>query len=340
MRGWTRGVRAILVALGLSTVAIASGATPARADYRFCNATSYVLSSAIAFPSGNDWKSQGWFRLLPGECKPVLRGRIDHEVYYVLARSIEAHRGGRKYFSGSDRFCTVGEDFLIAGRGNCAARGYDSNDFTRVETRTGKDWTTTFEEPANYTLKQAKIAGIQRLLQDNGLKINKIDGLEGNHTTRAVMAFQRSLNIRPTGAITDGLFASLIEAADAQQRKSGLILCNKTEFLVWSAVGYEKDDALESSGWIRIEPGRCEKAIKGELKNRYYYAYAEAVDEAGNIARRNDADLVWGGDHDFCTKTTRFEIRGVENCSGRGYDETGFRRIDTGEEVLWTETLE
>ncbi|MFT6490027.1 MAG: putative membrane protein, partial [Parvibaculaceae bacterium] len=36
--------------------------SPAQADYRFCNHTSYVLSSSIAFEKDGEWKSQGWYR--------------------------------------------------------------------------------------------------------------------------------------------------------------------------------------------------------------------------------------------------------------------------------------
>lgn len=314
-------------------------ASPAQAEYRFCNTTTYVLDAAIGYESDEGWQSQGWFRILPGACNAVLPGRIEHDEYYVFARSIDAHEGGTKYFSGSDRFCTAPGDFLVNDRTNCATRGFDGFDFTRVETRTGDKWTTTFSEPSNYTRKRAEIAGTQRLLRDTGASISQIDGLSGRRTTTAITNFQQSKNLRADGKITPSLFNALIESADQRQAATGLSICNTTDFLVWAAVGYQSGEDFASSGWIRIEPDRCEKAIKGELKEQYYYTYAEAVDGGGLVARRASQDLVWAGNHTFCTKGTRFEIEGREGCTERGFDETGFKRIDTGEALVWTETL-
>lgn len=331
LSGLLAGAVLLLMAVGLPS--------QARAEYRFCNATSYVLESAIGYETDEGWESQGWFRLLPGSCNAVLPGNIDREAYFAFARSISAHNGGTKYFSGSDRFCTAPGDFLVNGRTNCAARGFDSFDFTRVETRTGNDWTTTFSEPANYSLKRAEVAGIQRLLRDIEGGVSQIDGISGRRTTGAISDFQTSVNLRADGKITEALFSALIERADQRQAQSGLSICNTTDYLVWAAVGYEEAGDFTSSGWIRIEPSRCEKAIKGDLEQRYYYTYAEAVDGAGLVARRRGQDLVWAGNHTFCTKGTRFQIEGRTTCSERGFDETGFKRIDTGEALVWTETL-
>ncbi|MEQ9519377.1 MAG: DUF1036 domain-containing protein [Parvibaculum sp.] len=330
----------ILSLLALLSVASLLNTQTAQADYKFCNATSYVLDSAIGYETDTGWESQGWFRLLPGSCEAALPGKINYDTYYVFARSIDAHEGGTKYFDGSDRFCTTMGDFLVSGRNDCATRGFDSYDFTRVETRQGNDWTTTFSEPANFSLKRAEIAGAQRLLRDTGAAVSRIDGVSGRRTTAAVTSFQQSANLRANGKINSALFTSLIDRAEKRQAKSGLSFCNMSDFLVWGAVGYERAGNFVSSGWIRIEPQRCEKAIKGELTQQYYYAYAEAVDAVGLVARRRGQDLIWSGNHTFCTKGTRFEIEGREACAERGFDETGFKQIDTGDALVWTETMQ
>jgi len=334
--------RALLLTLATVLVCFIglSYVSPAHADYRFCNHTSYVLSSSISFEKDKEWKSQGWYRLLPGSCRAILRGKIKNETYYVFAQSVDEHAGGRKYFSGSERFCSVPGDFLITGRTNCTARGFDSNDFTRVEAKIGTKWSTTFMEPRAFSQKQAKTAGVQRLLTDNNYKNIKVDGYGGRSTQRAIMAFQRSININPTGKITDALFEALLKSAQTHQEKTGLNICNKTDFLVWSAVGYETADGDISNGWIKIEPDRCVKAIKGTLEKRYYYTYAEAVDSNGIVVRDGNHDLMWGGGHTFCTKTTKFEINGRSSCQDRGFTETDFKQIDTGEAGTWTLNLE
>lgn len=320
-------------------------AFPAKADYRLCNATSYALAGAIALQSDpadvhSEWHSQGWVRILPGACAPVLAGPIRAGSYHVFARSIEAHQGPVKYFSGNERFCTLPGDFAITGRENCAMRGYESNNFIRVETNSGDEWTTTFSEPRNYTLERARVAGVQRLLRDNGFRIARIDGIAAKATQRAIMAFQRAAGRQPTGMIDEALLGALIEGAEREHDRLGLDICNRTSHLAWAAIGVEAKEQGLSSGWIRIEPKACVKAVKGRLAPGGYSVYAEAVDEKGMIAKENGRALVWSGSETYCTKTTRFEIRGREACAARGYDEKKFMPIRTGGKARFDFALE
>lgn len=307
----------------------------ARADYRLCNATSYVLAGAIGFQSDpahprSEWQARGWVRMVPGSCASVLEGRIRSGSYFVFARSIEAHQGPAKYFSGNQSFCTLPEDFAITGREACALRGYDTNEFIRVETKSGEEWTTTFGEPRDYSLDHARVAGVQRLLRDNGFRIARIDGYAAKATRRSVMAFQRAAGREATGAIDDALVAALIEGAEREQAGSGLDICNRTRHLAWAAIGFRADDEDVSSGWIRIEPGTCAKAVKGKLAAARYFLYAEATDGKGAVVRERGRALVWSGNEPYCTKATRFEIKGREACAKRGYDQRNFLRVDTG----------
>ena len=303
--------------------------SPAHADYRFCNKTSYVLDGAIAFEANGQLKSQGWVRVLPGDCASALQGDIAEQDYFVFARSIDAHAGRVKYFSGNTQFCTLEGDFDIAGADQCALRGYDSADFLRVPTKAGRNWSTTFAEASEYTDDQARIAAAQRLLKDNGFALNRVDGIAARNTLRAVEAFQRSANVAVTGKIDSTLIGQLVERAVNEQKAAGLDLCNKTNTLVWAAIGYKNGEDDMSSGWVRIEPGNCRKAIKGKLDQDAYYVYAEGVDDAGAIAQGGEGAMIWSGSDSFCIKTTRFEIKGRERCAARGFDERGFMRFET-----------
>ncbi len=314
---------------------------PAIADYRLCNMTSYVLMGAIGYQADTGWRSHGWARLLPGACGTALPGSIGKAGYHVFARSIEAHRGTAKYFSGPERFCTVPGDFDIEGRESCALKGYDTNGFIRVETKPGSEWTTSFSEPRDYSPEAARIAGVQRLLRDNGFVIPHIDGIAGKSTIRAIGAFERASGKGAgSGTIDDRLVERLIEGAEREHEKTGLDLCNGTRHLVWAAIGYRTAEDEVSSGWVRIEPGKCAKAIKGALSARSYFVYAEAVGGKGGVMREGGRPLVWSGGETFCTKTTRFEISGRDDCARRGYDERNFMRIDTDGKPLRRVTLE
>jgi uncharacterized membrane protein len=83
-----------------------------------------------------------------------------------------------------------------------------------------------------------------------------------------------------------------------------------------------------SSGWIRIEPDECRKAIKGALADTPYYVYGEAVDERGIAVRKDGAQVKWAGKSTFCTKPTRFDIKGRSDCAARGFDSREFIKVD------------
>jgi uncharacterized membrane protein len=278
-------------------------------------------------------------RILPGDCASALTGPITDADYSVFARSIDAHQGPTRYFSGSEHFCTLPKDFLITGRESCALRGYESSDFIHVDTKAGSDWTTSFGEPRKYSPDEARIAGAQRLLRDNGFRIAKIDGIAAKATIRSVMAFQRTGGREPNGVIDDTLITQLIAGAEDEQKRMGLDICNKTGSLIWAAVGLSGTDDDMSSGWIRVEPHQCAKAIKGRLTQSRYFIYAEASDGQGQTARLNRRPLVWLGRDSFCTKSTRFEIKGREACAARGFDEKRFMRVETGGKPLFAVTL-
>lgn len=312
----------------------------AHADYQFCNRTSYVLDAAIGYSSGDIWKSRGWARLLPGGCATMLQGPVESGEYFVFARSFDAHKGSIKYFSGNTGFCIVDAPFEIEGQDQCAMRGFDAADFMRVETKAGANWTTSFSEASEYSAEESRVAGTQRLLMDLGFALKQVDGIAARNTLRAVQAFQRSANLTQTGTIDDALLADLVARAIAVHQSAGLDFCNRTAELVWLAVGLRSGEEDTSSGWIRIDPGSCRKAIKGRLRENAYYFYAEAVDDLGDVARRNGEPLVWSGDRPFCTKPTRFEIRGRERCAARGYDERSFMRVETAGKPLVEVTLD
>lgn len=312
----------------------------AHADYQFCNRTSYVLDAAIGYSSDDIWKSRGWKRLLPGSCETMLEGPVDDGEYYVFARSFDAHKGSIKYFSGNTSFCIVEAPFEIEGREQCAMRGFDAADFLRVETKAGASWTTSFSEASEYSAEDSRIAGAQRLLMDLGFALKQVDGIAASNTLRAVHAFQRSANLTQTGAIDEALLANLTSRAIAVHQSVGLDFCNRTAELVWAAVGFRNGAEDMSSGWIRIDPGSCRKAIKGKLTEEAYYFYAEAVDDMGAIVQRYGDPLIWSGDRPYCTKSTRFEIRGRERCAARGFDERTFKRIETSGEAFLEITLD
>lgn len=106
--------------------------------------------------------------------------------------------------------------------------------------------------------------------------------------------------------------------AAPQASYASLQFCNRTNSQLSLAVGYIANSVWTSGGWWNVTPGSCVTPISGNLTNRYYYYHAHSSGGGS-----------WDGDYTFCTTNSAFTISGDENCSGRGYETTGFRQIDT-----------
>ena len=309
-------------------------AAPANAALEFCNRSSYLLDAASAHQVDAGFLVQGWFKLDPGQCKTVVSEDLGTGEYYAFARTRQAHGASRRLTSGDRMLCIDTTDFSFVSADGCTDRGLQKVEFARIDTDGRKDWTATFSESGNYDDKRARIAGTQRLLRELGYKPGSVDGFSGGRTTRAIKEFQKANGLKDDGKVNAKLFQALEAAGEQRQRRSGFHFCNDTQLLVWAAIGYRQSDEWRSSGWIRVPAGNCAPAMTSALDEPVYYAYAEAVTQSGEVATRNDVPLVWGGDRSFCTKPTRFFIRGRTNCAARGYDEVPFQEVDvSGQET-------
>lgn len=315
-------------------IAIFFSTLPAQADYRLCNETSYVLEAAVAQQDVGVWVSEGWFRIDPGDCVVAIQGAVDTGPYFLYAQSHTAHAGAQREFSGSTPFCTVREDFLIEeSRRYCALRGYDSRDFYRVDTKAGKDWTTSFTS-VGYDLEKARVAGVERLLAELKLSNSRVDGVLNSDVRDAIRKFRADHGV--PGEATDidaALYDTLLGEVELKNGERGLTLCNETMNLIWSAIGRELDDSVRSSGWYEVQVGECTQVVRGSLPSKaVYYLYADAVDDVGAMQS-------WSGNYPFCTKKSRFTIEGREDCQKRGGQTKQFLRLDSGQRSSFTYTL-
>ena len=106
----------------------------------------------------------------------------------------------------------------------------------------------------------------------------------------------------------------------ASHAHAGLEVCNQTDGAQSIAIGYKGENDWTSEGWWNVEPGDCATLVGGDLTKRYYYYHA--VSRAGQFR---------GQDYIFCTQGQAFLIEGDTDCTKRGFEETDFREIDTGE---------
>ena len=331
---------AFILALAILFVSALSSQMSAHARIKLCNETSYVLQAATAYTLGVASKTEGWQVILPGDCVSA-RAEIPAQAQaFVFAKSDRAHAGEGLVFDGLERFCIGenGKDFVVEGRRKCRRRGYVEANFAPVTGR-GANLLVTFTEKNNYGKRRAIMAGVQRLLSDLQYDIGVIDGFGGRRTTDAAAAYRLRFQVsgKPEG---QKLIAQLIKTARQKAAERGLILCNKTDNLIWAASGELVDGGLNSSGWLRVAPNQCAQAINHDLTDRFYFYYAEAVDENGQAIIRAGRQRKWSGDFDMCVKNTRFSIIGTQNCRARGYETAKFVKIDTGATSKWLVNLE
>ena len=301
---------------------------PARADLQLCNKTSYVLDLALGLQEKDTVATRGWFRVDPGQCKTVLQGALTAEKAFVHARALPAYGPSPLPQAGHADLCIAEGNFVIAGAQSCHARsGQRLVRFSAIKpSETDQGLTAYLGEEADYEPAQARLAGIQRLLVIAGYDANPIDGLEGKKTAGALDQFIKERRLPSNAADDAGFFQVLLDAVKAADGL-GFSWCNETPHAVMAALGVEVKGAITTRGWYRVEAGKCVKpGIPG--KPARLFSFAEAVDKDGNVLRRGDKPLAWGGATQLCTREVRFEIGEQGNCLAQGLASTGFVPIE------------
>lgn len=312
----------IVSATGDASVQPTRTATNATSDYTFCNRTSYAASVAVGIRNGGLWATRGWWVIPAGECRVIIKGALTQPQYFSFARSSFAHTGPIRTWGGTQTLCTGKGTFQATSDGSdqCGP-GYEAQGFAKVDTNGKAAWTTTLSENANIkTLEQARVAGLQRLLSDLGRFEGAIDGVAGPKFNEALAQARTAFTVAPGDA--SGLYNKLLAEASKQQAGAGLTFCNRTQDIIWSAMGLDSGGKKISRGWWRLQPGQCEKVIKDRLTDQFVYAFA-AADKTEGVAE------TWGGTKQFCTRDSSFEISDAKDCTGSGFQNTGFLAIDT-----------
>jgi uncharacterized membrane protein len=299
---------------------------PAHAALTLCNRTSYILyaaSSAIQSP-GSDAK--GWTRIAPGECEIARQEPLTAESYLVHARSSLAHSGPSRAWGGAYPVCVKDANFAIRQPVTplyCSAADTFALPFAAVNNRGKSVWTMNFDEQPVMSLSEAQLAGVKRLLVDNGYKIARIDGKPDKATGAALADFRKRMQL-DANAGNAALFSVLEQQARTKIAPAGYTVCNETPDPLLVALG-QKEPASKSSrvsvsrGWWTVEPTSCAKAVTAPLRADAVYL----------LARKKNGGTLVGGAEKFCVTSVAFEIRGAQNCAGRALAEAGFATTPT-----------
>jgi len=297
-------------------------ASVATTSWDVCNETSFVLRFASAYIRSDRMQAVGWSSVQSGACVTIVTPKDSPRFLY--AESLPIHRGGVREWKGQVELCAVEEDFISDATDNCQLKNMETRDYFAVKP---SERQTAFIEPSDFGVK-AEIAGLQRLLQDSGYKITRIDGLSGRRTLRTITRAKADLEL-DKNASNQELINALIPAAETTRDAIGLDVCNDGTSGMFAAIATQQDGNWTSRGWWPVEPGACVKPYDRSLigTQTHVFALQEAADEDGQPApdRRLRSETVTPAQ--FCIAESRFSALGRENCLEQGYAAVGFRPI-------------
>jgi uncharacterized membrane protein len=295
--------------------------TPASAALTLCNRTSYVLYAATSAIQSPRSETQGWARIAPGDCNLARKEPLTAETYLVHARTSLAHSGPARAWGGNYPVCVKDASFSIrqgVTQPYCTADDTFALPFAPLDNRGKSVWTMNFDEKPAMNMTQAQLAGVKRLLKDNGYKIGRIDGAPDKATGVALADFRKRMRFK----FSDGN-VELFNVLEREARKSiapaGYTVCNDGKEALLVALAQKDGGKAVSRGWWTVHPGACAKAITDPLASDAVYLLAQ---------RKTGASIVTGPER-FCINTAAFEIQGAGNCKTRGFGEAGFVRTAT-----------
>jgi uncharacterized membrane protein len=314
MRRWLAALAVLAVSLAL--------ASPASAALKLCNRTSYILYAATSAVFDRGSSTQGWTRIAPGDCQIGRPERLTSQSYLVYARSALAHSGPERAWGGDFPLCVKDANFVLNRRGNPAGCAGDvfAVSFAAVQTHNRPDWTMTFDEqPRLASLEAAQLAGVKRLLKDNGYRIAAIDAKPDKTTGAALSDFRKKMQFADRDG-NDKLFTALeTEAGKRGGTPQGYTVCNDDRADIIAAIAEPQGKDFVTRGWWHIAGGACARMITTPLKGSAVWL----------LAQKPGGDVTLSGPDQFCITALEFEIKGRKDCVQRGFVQAGFARIAT-----------
>jgi len=296
-------------------------AAPASAALKLCNRTSYVLYAATGEAAKPNILTKGWLRLTPGTCADAIAKPLKSPPFYVFAQSSRAHTGPSRIWGGENNLCIAHGNFALTtpARARCTENDSFETGFSEIHTNGKTDFTQTLtEKPSLVTLDQARIAGLQRLLKDNGYPLTATDGNDDKATEIALNTFRRKAKLSRK-ATADDLSKALETAASKTVAPAGYAVCNSTDTAIWAAIGIKTGKDWVSRGWWKVPPTTCATTITEPLKTDHVYLLADLPGKKPLLS----------GPNIFCVTDIAFEISGKANCKQRGMRNAGFAQTNT-----------
>jgi uncharacterized membrane protein len=114
-----------------------SAALSARAEFRVCNRTKYLLNIAVGYTEGEEFSTEGWWSAAPNSCATPIKRPLNERYVYLYATDIDA----ADVLQGTVSMCVGRRKFKIAGIADCWRRGLQAVNFAEIDTLNSPDWT-------------------------------------------------------------------------------------------------------------------------------------------------------------------------------------------------------
>ncbi len=293
-------------------------------NWNVCNETSFVLRFASVYIRSNGLRAAGWTNVQSGACATLITPK--NSPRYLYAESLSMHRGGIREWKGPVKLCAAESNFESETTDNCQLKNMETRNYFAVDPAEQR---TAFIEPSDFGDK-AETAGLQRLLQDAGYKITRVDGLSGQRTLRTIRDAKADLALDKSASHQD-LIAALIPAAETAREAVGIDLCNDSTARIFGAIAIQSDGNWASRGWWPIEPGACAKPYDHSLigTQAHIFALQENIGVDNEPAPDRHLRSKSVTPAQFCIAESRFAALGRDKCIEQGYSPTAFRPVPT-----------
>ncbi len=104
------------------------------------------------------------------------------------------------------------------------------------------------------------------------------------------------------------LLAGLVILLAGAPAQAELTLCNRTSYLMDTAIGLEKGATVATRGWFRLAPGQCQQVLDGPLDADLVYVHGRTPPLYGN------APLPQSGRAELCIRADNFTIADARGC--------------------------
>jgi uncharacterized membrane protein len=308
-----------LFAFAVIVAAMLGGAAPASAALQLCNQTSYILYAAFGAATKAELDARGWSRIAPGDCATPIPQSLTAPAYFVYAHTSPAHSGPSRAWGGNVPICARDTNFALRNKlpvRACPGPEYYKMPFAVIDRHGRASWTTSFtESPDLKTLKDAKRAGIDRLLEDLGYHVN-VPGERARDL--ALEDFHKRAKLA-ADASSGALFAALEIQAMKAAAPAGYTVCNNSEMPLWVAIALQASNKLSTRGWWQVARGACSRLITEPLRTDRVYLLAQSKGKPPLVT----------GPAKFCIEDSQFELSGKPACRGKGFSVAGFAATDT-----------